>query len=192
MKVYDNLIVSNDKLSIAKHYNIPVNQVTECGEDYYTVGFYNGIGFRFKLVIIDWNNNIKELIIDDEEFMFPEIIQTMCNSVDKWEMDVYDKDIYCTIYKYTPLGEDYSFDLHLGKGKESYSANDFINALEDYYELFDIDEEVALWVDNRCKNGVPESIEDLLDNIKWKKQWLSKLITDLHKDVDENSPCLEF
>ena len=192
MKVYDNLIVSNDKLSIAKHYNIPVSQVTECGEDYYTVGFYNGIGFRFKLVMIDRDNNIKELIIDDEEFMFPEIIQTMCNSVDKWKMNVYDRDTYCTIYKYTPLGEDYSFCLHLKRGKESYSANDFINALEGYYESFDVDEEVTSWVDNRGKNGVPESIEDLLDNTKWKKQWLSKLITDLHKDVDENSPCLEF
>lgn len=192
MKIYDNFIISYDRLSIAKHYNVPVSQVVECGENYYTVGFYNGIGFRWKLVMIDWDNNIKELIIDDEEFMFPEIIQTMCNSVDKWEMDVYDKDICCTIYKYTPLGEDYSFVLYLEKGKESYSANDFINALEDYYESFDIDEETALWVNSRGKNGVPESIEDLLDDAKWKKQWLSKLIADLHKDVDGNSLCLEF
>lgn len=192
MKIYDNFIISNDKLSIAKHYNVPVSQVVECGEDYYIVGFYRETGYRFKLVMIDWDNNIKELIINDKKFMFPEVVQTMCNSVDDWEMNDYDRDIYCTIYKYTPLGEDYSFDLHLGKGKLNYSVNDFINALEDYYESFDIDEEVAFWVDNRGKNGVPESIEDLLDDAKWKKQWLSELITDLHKDVDENSQCLKF
>lgn len=60
------------------------------------------------------------------------------------------------------------------------TARGFKRAIEQYAIYFDIDEEVSLYVDNRGKNGIPSSIEVLLEDAKWKKRELEDLAEELN------------
>lgn len=60
------------------------------------------------------------------------------------------------------------------------TARGFKRAIEQYAIYFDIDEDVSLYVDNRGKNGIPSSIEVLLEDAKWKKRELHDLAKDLN------------
>lgn len=60
------------------------------------------------------------------------------------------------------------------------TARGFKRAIEQYAIYFDIDEDVSLYVDNRGKNGIPSSIEVLLEDAKWKKRELEDLAEDLN------------
>lgn len=60
------------------------------------------------------------------------------------------------------------------------TARGFKRAIEQYAIYFDIDEDVSLYVDNRGKNGIPSSIEALLEDAKWKKRELENLAEDLN------------
>ena len=88
------------------------------------------------------------------------------------------KDIEQEIY--TPLGEDCI---------ETYSdvANfDELGVeIEDRYNSFDVDDEAEVWIESRGKNGVPSSIQALLDDPKRKEEELSKF-SDIYTDFMNN------
>lgn len=82
---------------------------------------------------------------------------------------------------YTPLGEDWI---------ETYS--DVVNfdelgkEIEDRYNNFDINDETEIWIESRGRNGVPSSIQDLLNDAKWKKEELYKF-SDIYDDFINNN-----
>lgn len=82
----------------------------------------------------------------------------------------------------TPAGEDWIVTVWFDG-----TARGFKRAIEQYAIYFDIDEEVSLYVDNRGKNGIPSSIEVLLEDAKWKKRELEDLAEDLKKQKNYSS-----
>lgn len=70
---------------------------------------------------------------------------------------------------YTPAGENFGFYLSGETEKE------LANSLRQYADYFDVDEHVELWVDKRGKNGVPNSIRELVEDAAWIKTELDKI-----------------
>ncbi len=65
---------------------------------------------------------------------------------------------------YSPEGEDLIVTIwHDG------TPAGFIKAFQEYAEDFDADEHAEMWIESRGKNGVPESIRDLLNDADWIK-----------------------
>lgn len=72
------------------------------------------------------------------------------------------------VSQYSPKGEDFGF---------SVPADNFVQAVREYYEDFDVDEHVEMWLEAR-KNGVqgvPASIEALVYDAKAIDDMLEKL-----------------
>lgn len=78
---------------------------------------------------------------------------------------------------YTPLGEDFLFYI------DYESSKDFVKEFGIYAENFDVDEEVAPLIESRGKFGIPESISDLVEDAKYKKQFLKKVYNELSEVV---------
>lgn len=57
--------------------------------------------------------------------------------------------------KWSPAGEDIVFDVDAGS---------FLDSVKSYYDDFDIDEHVALWIESRGKRGVPSTVRELLED----------------------------
>lgn len=81
-----------------------------------------------------------------------------------------DDDFVIEFGQYTPLGEDWYVCLFYDG-----SYNNFKEKLTEYAENFDIDEEAEIWIENRGKNGTPNSIKDLVEDAEWKKEKLQEL-----------------
>lgn len=95
---------------------------------------------------------------------------------------------YCAdLNQSTPLGEDWWVCIVFDETEE-----DFVNEFRDYYCGFDPEDEAEIYIQNRGKNGVPNSIRDLLDDQDWKEEKLKSLIDALDDyiynkdDEDEN------
>lgn len=60
-----------------------------------------------------------------------------------------------------------------------------VNALEEHYDSFDIDEHVELWIASRGKNGVPNSIRGLVkdaEDIEKMYLGLYEVINSIYKE----------
>lgn len=75
------------------------------------------------------------------------------------------------IYKHSPLGEDFYFYVS--------DVKDIVNEVVEYAESFDADEHAEIWIENRGKNGVPNSIRDLLQDADDIKEMLQELSDNL-------------
>ena len=114
-----------------------------------------------------------------------------------WSYNLYKEDdncIYVEMEKYSPLGEDYSMIIYFDKED---SVNTFMDGLKEYYLTFDPDDHAAMWIENRGKNGTPDSIRDLLDDAKNIKEMIGELIryledVDDEKDMQNTSSCMEM
>lgn len=63
-----------------------------------------------------------------------------------------------------------------------------VNALEEHYDSFDIDEHVELWISSRGKNGVPNSIRDLVkdaEDIEKMYLGLYEVINSIYKEGEQ-------
>ena len=114
------------------------------------------------------NNNIKLsdkiiTIIENNGFSISEIQQQ-------------NKDYYIEINQYTPAGEDW-YEIIWFDGKDK----GFINALTLRAEEFNIDEEAEVWITNRGKRGVPNSISCLVADQEWKQKKLKQLSNEFIK-----------
>lgn len=78
------------------------------------------------------------------------------------------------IRQFTPAGEDWGFIVEIGSTTEEAIQN-IINYAED----FDPIEEQTVYIDMRGKNGIPDDIQTLLDDGKWKQEVLNDLATKL-------------
>ena len=56
---------------------------------------------------------------------------------------------------------------------------DFIRQFESYAEDFDAEEHAEMWIEGRGKNGVPDSIKDLLEDAEWQKEMLLEVAKEL-------------
>lgn len=90
---------------------------------------------------------------------------------DKWYID---------LQQYTPAGEDWNISVWF-KDKDGIQE-----AVENLYDGFDVDDEAELWIDQRGKNGVPNSISEIVEDQEWKLEKLGELYNDL-----SDSPMLE-
>lgn len=114
-----------------------------------------------------------------------------------WSYNLYKEDDNCTyveMKKYSPLGEDYSMIIYFDKED---SVNTFMDGLKEYYLTFDPDDHAAMWIENRGKNGTPDSIRDLLDDAENIKEMIGELIryledVDDEKDMQNTSSCMEM
>ena len=114
-----------------------------------------------------------------------------------WSYNLYKEDdncIYVEMEKYSPLGEDYSMIIYFDKED---SVNTFMDGLKEYYLTFDPDDHAAMWIENRGKNGTPDSIRDLLDDAENIKEMIGELIryledVDDEKDMQNTSSCMEM
>jgi hypothetical protein len=88
---------------------------------------------------------------------------------------------YCVeINQSTDLGEDWWMTLWYDGTDE-----DFIQKFETMVEYFDPDEEAEIYIDMRGKNGVPDSIRDILDDQVWKLNTLKATLEDFNKEFKD-------
>lgn len=74
---------------------------------------------------------------------------------------------YVELSQYTPLGEDWYVIIWYDKGQ-------FVEEFCNYADNFDYEEEQTPYIENRGKNGIPNSIKDLLEDGKWKDKILKE------------------
>ncbi len=76
------------------------------------------------------------------------------------------------------------------------TEEDFIKQFKSYAEEFDAEEHAEMWIESRGKNGVPNSIKDLLEDAEWIKSTLEKVADDLEnigndeEDIEETKEKL--
>ena len=81
---------------------------------------------------------------------------------------------------YSPEGEDVIVSLIYDGTEEG-----FINAFRSYAEDFDAEDHAEMWIESRGKNGVPDSIKDLLEDAEWIKSTLEEVADDLENIDNE-------
>lgn len=86
---------------------------------------------------------------------------------------------------YSPEGEDVIVSLIYDGSEEG-----FIEAFVDYANWFDAEEHAEMWIESRGKNGVPESIKDLLEDAEWQKNMFLEVAEALN-NLDDESEELE-
>lgn len=86
---------------------------------------------------------------------------------------------------YSPEGEDVVISLIYDGTEEG-----FIAAFVDYANWFDAEEHAEMWIEERGKNGVPESIKDLLEDAEWQKNTFLEVAEALN-NLDNESEELE-
>ncbi len=97
--------------------------------------------------------------------------------VGKPEYSNHHKEYCIEINQSTNLGEDWWMTLWYDGTDE-----DFIQKFETMVEYFDPDEEAEIWIENRGKNGVPDSIRDILDDQVWKLETLETTLKELNEE----------
>lgn len=90
----------------------------------------------------------------------------------------HDNKFYIKLYQDTPAGEDWNVIIWFDG-----SNNGFIDSFRRYFESFDVDEEVEIFIESRGKHGIPSSISLLVKDAEWKKEKLGLLLKDL-EDID--------
>lgn len=68
---------------------------------------------------------------------------------------------YIELSKYSPAGEEFGMVINF---KNESPTETFLEGLKECLANFDVDEHAAMWIGERGKNGVPETIRELLDD----------------------------
>lgn len=87
---------------------------------------------------------------------------------------------YVELRKYSPLGEDFSMIIDFDK---EYVIDSFLENLKEYESDFDSEEHAEMWIEGRGKNGVPNSIRDLLDDAEAIKEMIFELWDRLSDEI---------
>lgn len=89
-------------------------------------------------------------------------------------------DLY--ISKYSSMGQDFGFYIECKTG----DTDEFIKAVEDYYNSYDPDEAAALWIgpDGHGHNGAPYDLSDLLEDMQDCKSNVKGLIDLLNQEFN--------
>ena len=103
------------------------------------------------------------------------------------EVEKQGEDFYVELGQYTPCGEDWWETIWFDGTDDG-----FIEAVRERYNNFDVDEEAEIWIEGRGKNGVPDSIKDLVEDAEWKKSILRELADELEELELINYKDFEF
>jgi hypothetical protein len=88
---------------------------------------------------------------------------------------------YCIeINQSTDLGEDWWVTLWYDGTDE-----DFIQKFETLVDNFDPDEEAEVFIEMRGKNGVPDSIRDIINDQEWKLETLKTTLKELNEEFKD-------
>lgn len=103
---------------------------------------------------------------------------------DNWGVHNHDEnynkvDLYLS--KYSPAGQDFGFYIECETG----SADEFINAVEGYYNSYDPCEEAAIWLgpDGHGKNDAPYDLKDLIEDMEDCKNNVNRLLDFLRQKL---------
>ena len=97
--------------------------------------------------------------------------------VKKNDIDRYNsKKYYVLLETHSPLGEDLPLEFDVDAVKE------LVGEVKELADNYDSDEHVEMWIDSRGKNGVPESIRDLLDDAETIGEMYTTLADILEKE----------
>lgn len=77
--------------------------------------------------------------------------------IEKEGWKIYEDGDIVELSQYSPLGEDYSFAVE----KKNITCE-----IVNYAENFDYEEHASIWIEHRGTNGVPSSIQAILDDAK--------------------------
>ena len=72
------------------------------------------------------------------------------------------------------------------------TAEDFVEKFAEYADNYDVDENVELFVGMRGKQGVPNTVRELLDDCQEAKDTLMKIKKELEEALFEYNPRLGF
>lgn len=78
------------------------------------------------------------------------------------------------------LGEDFSMIIDFDKEE---TIDSFLENLKEYESDFDSEEHAKMWIESRGKNGVPNSIRDLLDDAEEIKKMIFELWDKLSEEI---------
>ncbi len=127
--------------------------------------------------MMELSNRIVELL---EEYDF-----SLCGEIIERYNDKGNYDV--ELETYSPEGENVIVSLTYDGTEES-----FICAFVDYTNDFDAEEHAEMWIESRGKNGVPNSIKDLLEDAEWIKNTLMKIAEELNNLDEESEGSVEI
>ena len=92
---------------------------------------------------------------------------------------------YINIGKYSPAGQDFSFDIDVTDFEEendSTAADLFVESIHAEYDEYDVSYEAYIWLDDdgHGKNGAPYDMKDVYEDMEACKDMLWELYDDLH------------
>lgn len=92
-----------------------------------------------------------------------------------------------TFSKYSPAGQDFSFEV------EANNIDELISKIYNYHDSYDVSEEAYIWLDNfgHGKNGAPHDMKDVYKDMVACKKMIYDLYDDLfvlNKQISES--CL--
>jgi hypothetical protein len=82
-------------------------------------------------------------------------------SYDVWIEESRNSRTYAELERYSPAGEDFSIIVDFEK---DHQVETFLRDLREYYENFDVDDHVEMWMPSRGENGCPSSIKALVED----------------------------
>ena len=93
-----------------------------------------------------------------------------------WSVNITDNGDDCytfTFQKFSPYGQDFSFDVDL----EDKNIETLINGIHQYYFDFDVSYETYLWLYNEGhgKNGAPYDMKDIYEDMEDCAQMIREL-----------------
>lgn len=96
------------------------------------------------------------------------------------EFSEYEKSIDLEFY--SDAGEDFVFTVSYTDDKS------FVENFATYTENFDVEDHAELWIDNRGKNGCPETLKELLEDARGIREYLEDLsngLQDILKEIEK-------
>ena len=120
-----------------------------------------------------------------EDFTMKKSIEKLLNRAKENGWSVTVDGNYINIGKYSPEGQDFSFDIDVTDFEEendSTAAELFIESIHAEYDEYDVSYEAYMWLDDdgHGKNGAPYDMKDVYEDMEACKDMLWELYDDLH------------
>lgn len=92
-----------------------------------------------------------------------------------WSVTIEENDF--NLQKFSPAGQDFNIEITVD------NITDFVNAIREKYESFDVSEETYLWLDNtgHGKNGAPYDMRDLYNDMEACLEMMEELLEEIEQ-----------
>lgn len=104
-----------------------------------------------------------------------------------WEVPSQNNRTYAELEKYSPAGEDFLMVIDFDKEDQ---ADTFISDLREYFEDFDVDEHVEMWLPSRGKGGCPSSVRELVEDAEAIEKMVEELLDALDDMRNERAKAI--